>query len=148
MNVTLRKYVPLLAAVVAVGAAACSTTVPGTPQAQPGAATSAPTTTTSPPTTTTPAPRTSGTPGAPTVPPVPTRTPPSSTGAPGLANTTCGDYVDLDEESQRRVISAIGAQNDLVSLNPELWISLASALCTFATPSTTVREVLEGQGIR
>lgn len=119
--------------------AACSTTVDGTPQAGPD--TSPLTTTESPDLSTT---RTTP-PGAPTVPTVPTRT--ATPGAP-IEDTTCDEYIDLDEDAQRRVIVAVGKENELVTLNPELWITLTSALCTFAEPSTPVRDVLEGQGIR
>ncbi|MET0900892.1 MAG: hypothetical protein ABWY45_23510 [Mycobacterium sp.] len=136
------------AAVAAACLVACSDVVEGTPQAEPGLQvpeTDTPTTTRSrPPSTSAPS-----TPRPPTVPPVPTRTnAPAPPGTPADADTTCDEYVNLDEDAQRAVISAIGEENDLISLNPELWITLTSALCTFAEPSTTVREVLEGQGIR
>lgn len=83
------------------------------------------------------------------MPTVPTRTTaPPATGAPAGADTTCEEYVDLDEDAQRAVISAISEDNDLVAISPELWVTVVSALCTFAEPTTPVREVLEGQGIR
>lgn len=145
--VTTLKLVALVA-VTAGCLVACSQTVDGAPQAEPGFSaeidipTSTPTSIPSMPTRTTP-------PSAPTVPGVPTRT--AAPGPPGSASgadTTCDVYIDLDEDGQREVIAAIGEENDLVALNPELWITLTSALCTFAEPSTPVREVLEGQGIR
>ena len=138
----------LVRAVFAAGVAAlclvgCSDVVEGTPQAEPGLdlrETDTPTSPRSrPPSTSRP----------PTVPPVPTRTnAPGPPGSPAVADTTCDEYIGLDENAQREVISAIGEENDLIALNPELWITLTSALCTFAEPSATVREVLEGQGIR
>ena len=136
-------------AVAAVCLAGCSDVVNGTPQAEPGLElTQTPTTTSSPPTTS-PRNRPPSTSRPPTVPPVPTRTnAPRPPGAPTVADTTCDEYVALDENGQREVISAIGEENNLVAVNPELWITLTSALCTFADPSATVREVLEGQGIR
>jgi hypothetical protein len=152
--VTQKTFPKLVAiALAAVCLAACSDVVEGTPQAEPGlelTETDTPTTTTSPrtrpPTTSSPSSPTSR---PPTVPSVPTRTnAPAPPGAPTAADTTCDEYVELDEDAQRAVISAVGEENDLISLNPELWITLTSALCTFAEPSTTVREVLEGQGIR
>lgn len=135
-----------LIAVTATCLMGCSDTVVGTPQAEPGLRT---TQTDTPSTSSTPT-TTSRTPtptGVPTVPPVPTRTTGPSD-PPASAETTCDEYLDLDEDGQRAVIEAIGADNELVGLNPELWITLTSALCTFAEPSTPVREVLEGQGIR
>jgi hypothetical protein len=127
-------------AVTAAAVAACSTTVDGNPVAGPDTqALSTPAPTTQSPTTrTTP-------PGAPTVPSVPTRT--ATPGSPA-ADTTCDEYINLDETAQREVITAVAADNQLVSLNPELWVTLTSALCTFAEPSTPVRDVLAGQGIR
>ncbi|CAN5267923.1 hypothetical protein BH11ACT7_BH11ACT7_13320 [soil metagenome] len=135
---TIPKVVAVAA--VAVGCVvACSTTVDGSPRAEPGRSVEVdiPPSTSRPPSSTTPR-------SAPTVPPVPTRTATPGAGA----DTTCDEYIDLDEDGQREVIAAIGQDNDLVALNPELWITLTSALCTFAEPSTPVREVLEGQGIR
>jgi hypothetical protein len=132
-------------AVTAAAVVACSTTVDGNPVAGPDTSalsTVSPTT----PSSTSPSTATRTTPpGAPTVPSVPTRT--ATPGAPA-ADTTCDEYINLDEAAQREVITAVAADNQLVSLNPELWVTLTSALCTFAEPSTPVRDVLAGQGIR
>lgn len=149
MRFTIRNATQVLAGVViaSAGVVACTSTVDGTPLADPNAAplTTETTTTSRAPSTTTSAPR----PGAPSSSTVPTRTSaPGAPGTPAVADTTCEEYIDLDEDSQRDVISAIGEENDLVALNPELWITVTSALCTFADPTTPVREVLEGQGIR
>ena len=150
MNVTIRKAAQMLAGVVITSAAvvACTSTVDGMPLADPNAP--APTSTST--TTRAPSTTSSARPGTPTTgpsSPVPTRTTlPGAPGSPTAADTTCDEYIGLDEESQREVISAIGEENDLVALNPELWITVTSALCTFADPTTPVRDVLEGQGIR
>ncbi|WP_231645002.1 hypothetical protein [Mycolicibacterium mengxianglii] len=131
------------AALVAACVVGCSDTVGGTPVAAPGQAPGSTPETTR----TSPSPSTSARPGQPTRTP-PTRTStPNATGSPA-ADTTCDEYIDLDEDGQREVITAIGGENDLVALNPDLWITITSALCTFAEPSTPVRDVLEGQGIR
>ncbi|MCV7416770.1 hypothetical protein H7K36_15800 [Mycolicibacterium litorale] len=80
--------------------------------------------------------------------PDPTTPGPRPPGAPpaGLADTTCGEYVDMDEATQRQVIEAIGEQNELVALNPELWITMANAMCTFADPATLVKDAVVGGG--
>lgn len=52
----------------------------------------------------------------------------------------------MDEATQRQVIEAIGEQNELVALNPELWITMASAMCTFADPATLVSDAVVGGG--
>jgi len=133
-------------AVTAAAVVACSTTVDGTPVAGPDTSALS---TVSPSTSSSTAPSSTATqttpPGAPTVPSVPTRT--ATPGSPA-ADTTCDEYINLDEAAQREVITAVASDNELVSLNPELWVTLTSALCTFAEPSTPVREVLAGQGIR
>ncbi|MCV7267852.1 hypothetical protein H7I39_06675 [Mycobacterium doricum] len=69
-------------------------------------------------------------------------------GAPpaGLAATTCGDYVGMDPATQRQVIEAIGEQNELIALSPDLWITMVSAMCTFADPATLVSDVVVGGG--
>jgi hypothetical protein len=146
MHFTIRKAAQVLAGVVTASAAvvACTSTVDGIPLADPNAP-ALTTTTTRAPSATTSTPR----PGPPSSPTVPTRTSaPGAPGTPAVADTTCEEYLDLDEDAQRDVITAIGDENDLVALNPELWITVTSALCTFAEPTTPVREVLEGQGIR
>lgn len=145
MDYTLAARMVAGIAVTAAAVAACSTTVDGNPVAGPDTqALSTPAPTTQSPTAQSPTTRTTP-PGAPTVPSVPTRT--ATPGSPA-ADTTCDEYINLDETAQREVITAVAADNQLVSLNPELWVTLTSALCTFAEPSTPVRDVLAGQGIR
>ncbi len=138
-----------VAAAVAIG---CSETVTGTPQAGPGAtgasrSPKAPTTVTLTPTL---VPRSPSSTSAPTVPTRTSSSAPTETGgsAPASADSTCGDYTEMSEAEQRAVIAAIGEDNVLVERNPELWVTLAGALCTFADPDTAVREVLSGQGVR
>jgi hypothetical protein len=54
----------------------------------------------------------------------------------------------MNSSARREVIAAIGADgNDLVATNPDLWAGVAAALCTFASPSAPVRDVVTG-GIR
>jgi hypothetical protein len=124
----------------------CTQTVTGTPRADP-AQTGIPL---SPGTGTTRSPSTQTSTSSPTAAPssgpstVPTRT---SGAAPADVDTTCSEYDSMDDAGKRAVIAAIGKQNDVVALNPELWISVAGALCSFADPGTTVQEVLSGQGI-
>lgn len=118
----------------------CSNVTTGTPMADPAQIGASRSTTATPSPTTrarVPDPTTSAAPGA-----------PSSPGAPptGLAATTCTDYVNMDEATQRQVITAIGEQNELVALNPELWITMASAMCTFAQPGTLVKDAVMGGG--
>lgn len=69
--------------------------------------------------------------------------------APGAAggslDTTCGQYVTLPNADRREVIIAIGQDgNKLVALNPDAWVDLAAALCTFVNPDALVKEVLRG----
>jgi hypothetical protein len=79
--------------------------------------------------------------------PDPTTSAPRPGGPPaGLAATTCGDYIGMDPAMQRQVIEAIGEQSELVALNPELWITMASAMCTFADPATLVSDAVVGGG--
>ncbi|KUI23759.1 hypothetical protein AU194_02515 [Mycobacterium sp. GA-2829] len=82
--------------------------------------------------------------------PDPTTRAPRPPGSPpaALADTTCGEYVAMDPATQREVIEAIGAENSLVAMNPELWITLASAVCTFAAPATPVKDAVVGGGFR
>lgn len=121
------------AAIFALQVAGCSNVTTGTPMADPQQI--GMTTTTSPsPTTRARVPD-------------PTTTAPRPPGAPapgGLADATCGEYVDMDPEAQRQVIEAIGEQNELVALNPELWVTMASAMCTFADPATLVKDAVVG----
>lgn len=67
-----------------------------------------------------------------------------SAGAAAL-DTTCGQYVTMSKADRRAVIVAIGEDgNRLVALNPDAWVDLAAALCTFVKPGATVRDVLKG----
>ncbi|MCV7209738.1 hypothetical protein H7J75_13835 [Mycolicibacterium canariasense] len=77
--------------------------------------------------------------------PIPTPGGPPPT---GLAATTCGDYQTMDKTQQRQVIDAIGKDNQLVQMNPELWLGLASAMCAFTPKTTLVRDAVAGQGFR
>ena len=68
----------------------------------------------------------------------------AATGA-ALASTTCREYTEMNSAARREVIAAIGAEgNDLVAANPDLWAGVATALCTFASPSAPVRDVVTG----
>ncbi|MFN0141874.1 MAG: hypothetical protein ACKVP6_00310 [Mycobacterium sp.] len=70
--------------------------------------------------------------------------------APGAAllTTTCREYTGMTPPGRREVIAAIAENgNKLVATNPDLWVGVASALCTFAAPSTPVRDVVTG-GLR
>jgi hypothetical protein len=136
---TARRWVLTACVVGVLTAAGCSNVTTGTPMADPdqtGMAATAPSTTATSPSPTTRA-----------------RVPDPTTDAPrpgappaGLAATPCGDYVDMDPATQRQVIEAIGEQNELVALNPELWITMASAMCTFADPATLVSDAVVGGG--
>lgn len=62
-----------------------------------------------------------------------------------LLSTTCQEYVAMKQSSRREVIEAIGADgNRLVATNPEVWVGVAAALCTFTDPSTPVKDVVTG----
>lgn len=138
---TVRRWVLTACAVAALTAAGCSNVTTGTPMADPDQ--TAMSTTTPPTTATSPSPTTRARV------PDPTPSAPRPPGAPapgGLAATTCGEYIDMDEATQRKVIEAIGEQNELVALNPELWITMASAMCTFADPATAVSDAVVGGG--
>jgi hypothetical protein len=51
----------------------------------------------------------------------------------------------MNSAARSEVIAAIGAEgNDLVAANPDLWAGVATALCTFASPSAPVRDVVTG----
>ena len=76
------------------------------------------------------------------------------TAAPGevaraaLVNTTCREYTAMPTSDRRAVIAAIAAEgNQLVAANPDLWVGVAAALCSFVSPSAPVRDVVTG-GIR
>jgi hypothetical protein len=62
-----------------------------------------------------------------------------------LLETTCEDFVALDDRDRREVIVAIGeAGNRIVALGPDAWVDLAAALCNFVGPEARVADVLEG----
>jgi hypothetical protein len=66
-----------------------------------------------------------------------------------LLATTCREYLKFDEAARREVIVAIGKNgNQLVAMNPELWVGVAAALCGFVDPSAPVKDIVIGQGIR
>lgn len=137
-----RRWVLTGCSVAALTAAGCSNVTTGTPMADPDR-TAMSTTTTPSTTATSPSPTTRARV------PDPTRSAPRPPGAPapgGLAATTCGEYIDMVEATQRKVIEVIGEQNELVALNPELWITMASAMCTFADPATLVSDAVVGGG--
>lgn len=73
-------------------------------------------------------------------------TPVAAPGAVGMAlDATCGQYVTMGKAERREVIIAVGADgNKLVALNPDAWVDLAAALCTFVSPDAPVKEVLRG----
>ena len=122
------------AVAVAVVVVGCSDTTDGTPTADPRYAGMS---------TTSKAPSTTRT----TVRTTPrTRTPSAPAPSPpaGLAATTCGEWDGLDDPTKRQVIDAIGATNELVALNPELWIGIADGLCVYRDPTTPVSEVVGG----
>lgn len=73
---------------------------------------------------------------------------PGEIGAAALLRTTCRDYAAMTETARRDVIAAIGQDgNKLVAANPDLWVGVAAALCSFVDPSAPVKDVITG-GIR
>ena len=73
---------------------------------------------------------------------------PGEVGAAALLRTTCLDFAAMTDTARRDVIAAIGQDgNKLVAANPDLWVGVAAALCTFVDPSAPVRDVVTG-GIR
>ena len=64
-----------------------------------------------------------------------------------LLATTCREYTAMRDAARREVIAAIAAENQLVATNPDIWVGVATALCTFADPGAPVRDVVTG-GIR
>lgn len=73
---------------------------------------------------------------------------PGDLAAAALVNTTCREYSAMKEAARREVILAIGADgNQLVVMNPDLWVGVAAALCSFVAPSAPVRDVVTG-GVR
>lgn len=129
----MRRWMVAGLAVAAVGLAGCDDVTAGTPMADPDqTGISTPSTTSrSSPTTRPRAPDSS----APATPP-----------APGMASTTCGEYVTMDEETKRQVIVAIGQENELIGMNPELWKGMADMMCTFTDKSTPVKDAVTGEG--
>lgn len=70
---------------------------------------------------------------------------PAEIGVAALIATTCRDYSAMKPPARREVIVAIGAEgNNLVAMNPELWMGVAAALCSFVDPSAPVRDVVTG----
>ncbi|MDX1871731.1 hypothetical protein SBI67_06350 [Mycolicibacterium sp. 120266] len=134
-----RAVVLVLVALVLAG---CSKEIAGTPMADPAATVSeTPAPTRLPRTIQIPIPSFPNLPNLPI--PTPGGPPPT-----GLAATTCGDYQTMDKTQQRQVIDAIGKDNQLVQMNPELWLGLASAMCAFTPKTTLVRDAVAGQGFR
>lgn len=73
---------------------------------------------------------------------------PGEVGTAALLATTCRQYVGMKDGARRDVITAIGQEgNQMVAANPDLWVGVAAALCTFVDPSAPVRDVVTG-GIR
>lgn len=65
-----------------------------------------------------------------------------------LLDTTCRQYQAMKADARRAVIAAIGEDgNQLVAINPDVWVGVAAALCTFADAGAPVRDVVTG-GIR
>ncbi|MGV9802542.1 hypothetical protein ACWDTP_31280 [Mycobacterium sp. NPDC003449] len=116
--------------VAAIGLAGCSNVTAGTPMADPDQTGITTTTTTRPPTR----------PTLPTAPPTASTPPPA-----GMAGTTCGAYLGMDQETKHQVIGAIGQDSELFSRNPELWVGMADMLCAFTPKEVLVRDVLMGQ---
>ena len=55
----------------------------------------------------------------------------------------------MDEATRGEVIKAIGDKgNQLITMNPEIWVGVAGALCSFVDPSAPVKDILVGQGLR
>ena len=74
--------------------------------------------------------------------------PPGEIGAAALLRTTCREYASMTDTARRDVIAAIGQDgNKLVASNPDLWVGVAAALCSFVDPSAPVKDVVTG-GIR
>lgn len=136
--------VGLLVAATAAGLVGCSNEITGTPMADPAA-------TVSETPSTTRAPRTIQIP-IPSFPnlPIPGLPGPTTSGPPptGLAATTCGDYLTMTKQQQRQVIDAIGKDNELIQMNPELWVGLGTAMCSFTPKTTLVKDAVAGQGFR
>lgn len=132
--------------VVALGLAGCSKEIVGTPMADPAATAIQTPQTRAPRTIQIPIPSFPNLP-IPSMPNLPGRGP-SGPPPTGLAATTCGDYQTMDKTQQRQVIDAIGKDNELVQMNPELWLGLAGAMCAFTPKTTLVKDAVAGQGFR
>ena len=66
-----------------------------------------------------------------------------------LSTTTCRQFLAMDDATRKEVIKAIGEKgNQLIGMNPDIWVGVAGALCTFVDPSAPVRDILIGQGLR
>ncbi len=66
-----------------------------------------------------------------------------------LLTTTCSEYLTMDDSTRREVMEAIAKDgNQIVEMNPKLWIGVAAALCGFVAPSAPVKDIVVGQGIR
>jgi len=61
--------------------------------------------------------------------------------------TTCREYTAMPDVARREVMAAIATENQLVAANPDIWVGVATALCSFADPGAPVRDVVTG-GIR
>ena len=73
---------------------------------------------------------------------------PGEVGVAALLSTTCREYVSMKDGARRDVIAAIGQDgNKLVAANPDLWVGVAAALCTFVAPGAPVKDVVTG-GVR
>ena len=72
---------------------------------------------------------------------------PSADAPPDSLTMTCGEYSDLDKDTQLAVIDAILAQEGSVlgPQNSEIAKTLADAVCQFL-PESTVSEILLGGG--
>jgi len=66
-----------------------------------------------------------------------------------LAATTCREYLEMDDTGRREVMKAIAKDgNQIVGMNPDLWVGVAAAMCGFVDPSAPVKDIVVGQGIR
>lgn len=73
---------------------------------------------------------------------------PGEVGAAALLRTTCQDYAAMTNNARRDVIVAIGADgNKLIAANPDVWVGVAAALCSFVDPRAPVKDIVTG-GIR
>ncbi|CRZ16422.1 hypothetical protein [Mycolicibacterium neworleansense] len=115
--------------VAAIGLAGCSDVTAGTPMADPAqtaiSTTSTPRTTMRPPTERPASP-------APTMPP-------------GLASTTCGEYDAMDQQGRLAVMKAIGEQEQVIGIAPEVYVELANLMCGISDKSIPVWRVITGQ---